>query len=117
MHEFAICERLVEIAIQEVARLQPSPRKVRTVGIAVGGLQQIVPETLETAFEVLTRGTPLEGATLRIRTVPVLVRCRDCRAESEIPPTEFICPQCGGVVLDVLAGREFVLETLEVDDS
>ncbi len=115
MHEFSICERLVEIALDEAAARAPR-RAIRSVKIAVGALQQIVPETLTAAFEFMTRDTSLEGAELKIRIVPVRVRCRQCGAENEVRPAEFICPNCGGVGLDVLSGRDIVLETLEVDE-
>jgi len=117
MHEFSICEQLLRIVLEEWERLTPRPRRLAAVRIAVGRLQQIVPETMQSAFETLARGTPAEGARLELRHVPVRVRCSECGAEREVIPPDFACPACGSVRVTIVAGRDLSIESLEVEDA
>ncbi len=66
MHEFAICQSIVEAVIAESARLSPPAKRVLRADIVVGRLRALVPESLNFAYEILTKGTPAEGSTLRI---------------------------------------------------
>ena len=66
-------------------------------------------------LEVLAKGTIAEGAKIEAVTLPLRVRCRACGAESEIDRRHIACPACGGVNLERLSGREFLVDSLEVD--
>ena len=43
------------------------------------------------------------------------IRCRDCGREGEISRSRIACPSCGSLRLQVLSGKEFLIESLEVD--
>lgn len=108
-----IAEALVSGALEELTRLGKPARIVR-VSIAVGELHQVVEDNLRMACEVLARGTPMEGAPIEIRHVPIIVKCRHCRWQGPIEWPFFVCGECGGGYLDVLSGRELHLERLEI---
>ena len=68
---------------------------------------------LRFAFELLSPGTPAEGAELLIREPPAISRCRQCAASTEIAEMVIDCPQCGSPEIVIEEGRELLLESIE----
>ena len=112
MHELAIADAVVRIACAHAGE-----RRVTKVELKVGRLKQVVPDSLEFAFGLVTEGTVLEGAELEIEDVPARVRCRDCGAEGEVDGFPFGCSSCGSSLVDVVAGEELQVESLELEDN
>src|SRR5918911_2456099 len=110
MHELSIAEAVVEIASRHAAG-----RKVTKVEVKVGRLRQVVPSALEFAFELLTKGTPLEGAELQIEDVPARGRCRGCGTVTEMRAFPLQCAGCGGVDFEIEAGEELLVDALEIE--
>jgi len=108
MHELAIAESLVAAVLERTEQ-----RPVTTVRIRVGKLSGVVADALDFAFEVATAGTPLEGATLEIEQPTGRASCRTCGADFELPDLILLCP-CGSADVEVLAGRELSLGSVEV---
>lgn len=117
MHEYSICEGLVEGVLAEFERLQPRPARLLKAKIAVGKLRQVIPETMAFAYEVITRGTLAEGSELEVEEIPVTCRCQDCDWTGAIEATFFVCGQCSSVRVEVVTGMELELKALEVSDD
>ena len=115
MHEFSICQGIVEAVLDEFAKLDPRPVCVKKVRVVAGRLHQLVPDYLEAAYEVLVKDTEAEGSTLELKFLPVRARCAACTWEGEIQPPVFQCPECEGFDLEVTNGRELYLEQMEVE--
>lgn len=117
MHEMSVAMSLIELA-QEAAASRGCTRLER-VRVEYGALAGIMPEALELCFEVVTRGTPHEGARLELVCLPLRLRCVFCGTvfggegqEARFTP----CPGCGEVVGHVVEqGKE--LRLLEVEAS
>lgn len=60
-------------------------------------------EAAHQLFEMLIRGTPVEGASLAIQWLPARYQCLTCRChfESGEPCEQVLCPQCGEIALVV----------------
>jgi hydrogenase nickel incorporation protein HypA/HybF len=112
VHELSIAEAVVEVAIRHARG-----RQVYQVELKVGHLRQVVPSSLQFAFELLTSGTPLEGAELVIHMVPARGRCRGCRAETTMAHFPLQCSSCGGLDMELLAGEELVVDALELEEE
>jgi hydrogenase nickel incorporation protein HypA/HybF len=112
MHELALAESVVSIALRHAAG-----RRVHRVHLKVGHLRQVVPSALEFAFELLTPGTELEGATLQMEPVAAAGACRRCGAESQLDGFPFACARCGSLELNVIRGEELLVEELELEES
>ena len=41
--------------------------------------------------------------------------CRDCGTEMPLPDFPFMCSSCGGLEVDVTAGEELQVESLEIE--
>jgi hydrogenase nickel incorporation protein HypA/HybF len=111
MHELALARAIVAICGEHT-----SGDRVVRVDVRVGALRQVVPASLAFAFDVLAAGTPAEGAELVIEPVPVRVCCHACACESTVDAFPLACPQCGGIDVDVVAGEECVVESLELEE-
>lgn len=112
MHELALAEAVVSIA-EEHAR----GRRVVRVELEVGRLRQVVPDALGFSFELVARGTAVEGAELAICDVPVRVACRACGCEGEVDEFPFACASCGGVEVEVTDGEQFRVVALELEEE
>jgi hydrogenase nickel incorporation protein HypA/HybF len=73
-------------------------------------------DSVQFYFDFLSQGTLAEGAALRFRRQPGEVTCRDCgHVFAATVPLVASCPGCGGQHLSVSGGREFRVESIEVD--
>ena len=114
MHELSIAQRIVEIAGEEASRHEGG--RVQAVHLRLGPLSGVVADSLLFAWNFACEETPLQGASLEIEAVPVRVRCRSCRAESEAGSEyDLRCPSCGSTATEAVAGRELEITSLEVE--
>jgi hydrogenase nickel incorporation protein HypA/HybF len=111
MHELSIADAIVQIALRHA-----NGRPVSAVEVSVGHLRQVVPSSLEFAFELLCSGTPLEGARLELHEIAPRGRCRECDTESEWNDFPLRCAQCGALDIELLAGGELTVDALELDE-
>ena len=113
MHEMSIVSGILDIALKEARSAEA--RVIRTVEIEVGRLAGVEIPALEFGFEVARRGTLAEEAELVIHEIPGLGYCLECdknvAAESFIPT----CPDCGGLLPEVLQGKELRVRSISVD--
>jgi hydrogenase nickel incorporation protein HypA/HybF len=112
MHELSLAASIADI-VHRHAR----GRRVTRVEVAVGHLRQAVPSALSFGFELVSMGTPLEGAKLAIRQVPVRGCCRICGREVEPEAWPLACPDCSSFELAITGGEELCVEAIEVDDE
>ena len=83
--------------------------------LKVGVMSGVVPELLESAFDTYKKGTLAAEARLEIVRVPVKLRCPDCGGETAREDTDFSCAACGSRRVEIVAGRELVVETIELE--
>jgi hydrogenase nickel incorporation protein HypA/HybF len=107
-------ELSIAASIAHIVRRRAQGRKVTRVKVAVGDLRQVLPSALSFGFELMTMGTPLHGAELRIRQVPLRGRCRICGAEVEPESWPRACPTCSSFELAISGGEELYVESLEL---
>lgn len=114
MHELSVAHALVETVVDAIAGADVV---VREVHVRVGRLCGVVPQALEFCFDVVAEGTPIEGARLVVEPVEVVARCATCATDVQVEGTLLlVCPRCGCVLTEVLAGRELEVGHLVVDD-
>jgi hydrogenase nickel incorporation protein HypA/HybF len=113
MHELSIAASIVE-SVTESAAAYPGSQ-VREVRLRIGALSAVVEDSLQFCWGVSTEGTPLAGAKLVIRAMPVVVHCEACNADSEIGVQSFRCPRCNALTADLRQGRELEIESIEID--
>lgn len=114
MHELSIAQSIVDTALQQADA--HGGRRVLTVGVRVGDTSGVAIDALEFCFEMTTKDTRMEGATLALERVPVRFRCLACSGEFE--PVEFraVCPACGSDLASMIAGDELALAYVELEE-
>ena len=122
MHEYGLMQDVVEVALE--ATWQEGDRDVTQIRIEVGEFLVASRESLETAFEILTRGTRLARSRLEISEVPGHALCEACRFEGSAadlgeglsePPALLLCPRCGAPLL-VTAGADIRIIDVQLED-
>jgi hydrogenase nickel incorporation protein HypA/HybF len=112
LHELAIADSVVRIASRHA-----DGRQVTKVYLKVGHLRQVVPSALTFSFDLVAQGTSVEGAELALEEVPATGKCRACGAESRLESFPLQCGTCGGFDLEIVAGEELYVESLELEDQ
>ena len=90
--------------------------RVDRVVLRIGTLAGVEPDALRFAFDVVSRGTVVEGAVLEIEPVPAVVFCPGCRREFAVDEGSciFTCPGCGDLCGEIRRGRELELSRIEM---
>lgn len=114
MHEMGIAMQILNIVQQSLPPGEPV--RVKAIHIRAGKLTAIVPASLSFCMEVVSKGTVAEGAEMIFIEVPVRVECDQCGEETEIEKPPFACASCGSDRVEIIAGREMVIESIEVTD-
>ncbi|AFM16900.1 Zn finger protein HypA/HybF (possibly regulating hydrogenase expression) [Mycolicibacterium chubuense NBB4] len=108
MHEMALTQSVVDAVCEHAAG-----RRVHSVKLEIGALCAVVPESMEFCFDLATEGTVADGAHLDIAVTPGAAHCRSCGAAFEMADLILLCP-CGSADVEVLAGRELKILSMEV---
>src|SRR5215211_3273792 len=108
MHEMAITQSVIDAVCEHAAG-----RRVHSVRLQVGALCAVVPDSMQFCFGLATQGTIADGARLDIDIRPGSARCRTCGADFALSDPILLCP-CGSADVEVLAGRELRILSMEV---
>ncbi len=116
MHELSIANSLVELATEHAT--QAGADRITSITLRIGALSCVHKSALEFSFELVTQGTLLEGARLRIIDVPVTIFCVPCEQEVELPGIQsFRCPLCNTPSADIRQGKELDIDSIEIIDE
>lgn len=113
MHEMAITQSMVNLVLEEARK--GGARRVTAISLVLGELSGVVGDCVELYFSLMSRDTPAEGAAITIRSVPTRARCRKCATEFGVKDLDWICPECGSVSVELVAGHELFVESIEVE--
>ena len=106
----------MSVALEAAA--QNGARRIIAIDLVIGDLASIVDDSVQFYFDILGKDTIAEGAVLRFRREPATATCLDCGHQFSIgTPLTAVCSACGGIRLRVLGGREFFVESIEVEDE
>jgi hydrogenase nickel incorporation protein HypA/HybF len=108
MHEMAITQSVVDAVCEHAAG-----RRVRCVKLEIGALCAVVADSMQFCFELATQGTVADGASLDVHVQPGVARCRSCANKFELRDLILLC-DCGSADVEVLAGREMKILSMEV---
>jgi hydrogenase nickel incorporation protein HypA/HybF len=112
MHELAIADAIVGVASRHA-----NGRHVSRVDVRVGHLRQVVPDSLQFSFELMSRGTTLDGAELVIEEVPAHTDCRRCGARGVLEEFPAMCGGCGSLDVDLTGGDELLVDSIELEEE
>ncbi|HZQ24149.1 MAG TPA: hydrogenase maturation nickel metallochaperone HypA [Terriglobales bacterium] len=115
MHEMSIASSILEAVASEAARCPGSrPEKV---GVRIGELAAVDPESLRFCFEALIRDTDLQQLELEIEFKPRRHGCSGCGEEFNVIDYNIECPHCGCLNTRCISGDELELVYVEVEQN
>ena len=110
----SIAQSLIDVLKEEM--VSHRVKSLRTVRLNIGQMSAVVPEALSFCFQVITKGTDLEGVKLIMDIVPLMGSCNECGKEFEIVDYQFICARCGSSKINTIGGKDMSIVEMEVDD-
>ncbi len=113
MHELGVTENILQIALEHAKKADA--RRVRRIHLVIGELSGIVDESIQFYFDFVSKATPAEGAQLVFKKPSARFRCRSCGKEFSPRKEEWTCPACQSPGPEIISGREFYMESIEVD--
>jgi hydrogenase nickel incorporation protein HypA/HybF len=116
MHELPVTESILEVVLESAHKA--GARRITAINLVIGDLTSIVDDSIQFYFDILSKETIAEGADLSFQRQPAKAVCLDCGHQFEVgPPLVPICPACSSVRLQVTGGKEFFVESIEVNDD
>jgi hydrogenase nickel incorporation protein HypA/HybF len=108
MHEMSLMQQVIDVIQAQLDEQDEQGQKeiVREVRLEVGMLDIHSEAAFRQAFEVLAKGTRLEGAALELTVEPAVILCTGCGyrgtltegdADPHDPNPYVPCPRCGAI--------------------
>ena len=113
MHELAVTKGLLKICLEEGEKHKI--KKIRKINIKVGELTDLVPACIEYYFNIVSKDTIAENTKINVEKIPVEIKCNKCGYSGVLGKNNYVCPKCKGIVYEITKGKEFYLDTMEVD--
>jgi len=115
MHEVSVMRNLLDI-VGKTAEHEDA-EKVDVIHLRIGEMAGINYDSLQFAFEILSKGTKAEGGRLEYEKVALSAACADCSHEFSPEELVFRCPECGSGRVDIIAGREMEVDYILLDEE
>ncbi len=109
MHELGITRNIVAIVAENAGE-----RIVSRVRLQIGKLSAIMPDAIQFCFDVCSKGTVLEGATLEIDHIEGRAQCNQCDHQFPIQQLAGTCV-CGSRDIRCIAGEELKIKEMEIN--
>jgi hydrogenase nickel incorporation protein HypA/HybF len=113
MHELSVTEEVLNITLDHADKARAA--RVLKVNLVIGELTCFMEESVRFYFDIMSEGTIADKALLSISSIPAMGRCGQCRLEFVPKRTDWLCPRCGGSLHDLISGREFYVESIEIE--
>jgi hydrogenase nickel incorporation protein HypA/HybF len=121
MHEVSVMSSILEQVLAELKKYDVV--SVKELELVVGELTFLSYDPLRFAYEIMTRGTPLEGAELKMIPEEIEVQCPSCGYRGRVDYLEdeayhfsvpvLHCPKCDSKV-EVIRGKRCGVTSMKV---
>lgn len=116
MHEYGITQSIINMVCEHIKSSRyKSPGKVTSIKLVIGELSGVIDESINMYFDVLSLQTPCEGARIVFEKRPAMLECKICNKMFKRNPKTFDCPVCGNGLKLTDHGKEFYVESIEVE--
>ncbi len=108
MHELALCQAIVDTVTRHA-----DGHQAQRVEVRIGHFRQVVPDSLQFSWELLTSGTELDGCRLVIDHVPAVVVCQRCTNATRLDLPILVCGSCESTDVALVSGEEFLVASID----
>jgi len=113
MHELAITQSMLDLVLEQAKKA--GAKEVGKINLVIGEMTGVVEQCVQFYFDFLSKGTSAEGAALSFKVVPTTARCRSCHKNFELKEFDWTCPYCRSNNMEIVAGKELFVESIEVE--
>jgi len=113
MHELAVTESILDIVCRHAERAHAE--RILSINLVIGELSSIVDDSVQFYFDYLSQDTVASGADLVFERLVTTLRCGACGYQWQPSSADWTCPGCGAAKAQVVAGREFYVDSIEVE--
>ncbi len=113
MHELAVTESILAITLNHAEKA--AARRVTDIHLVIGQLSSIVDDSVQFYWDMISENTLAQGAQLHFNRIPARMKCLSCGQVFEMPGRLEPCPTCQSYTLQVTAGEEFYIESIEIE--
>lgn len=113
MHEYPITEQIIKIAEKHCKDANAS--KVKKVKLVIGEYSGYVGDSVHMYFDLIAEGTLCQDAEVEIEHVKPKLKCPKCGEIFAKSMLSFACPKCGADGGPTDIGKEFYIESIEVE--
>ncbi len=125
MHEVSVVTSLVDAVIAELQKY--NVLRVNSITVIIGDMTNLGEEQMSFAYEIVTRGTILEGSEFIVEREPIELECWDCGYKGParvIVDPDFdkhsipvlSCPECGGKI-NVTKGMSCTVKCMDIEEA
>jgi hydrogenase nickel incorporation protein HypA/HybF len=114
MHEFSLALEVINLAQYEAEKNKA--RTVSEITIEIGNISGVEPDAFESALGLLTEGSILEKASIKIVKTSCRGICIACETEFEMNQRMDTCPECGSFPSEISGGKEFRVVSLMIEE-
>lgn len=114
MHELGITQQIVKLAVEHAQQHQAE--KITDLYLVIGELSSVIDESVQFYWDIVAKDTLCEGAKLHFKRLPAELHCLDCDSHYHLDQGELTaCPQCGSTRIEVSQGKEFQLQSIDIE--
>ena len=116
MHELAVTRSILKIVLDHTEK--SGALKVRQIFLRIGEMRNLEEDWIQRYFNQISKGSHAENAIIHFIKVPVVFICKLCNKEffaSFREDKKILCSHCNSFEYDLLSGREFIIEKIEVE--
>jgi hydrogenase nickel incorporation protein HypA/HybF len=113
MHELSITQSMLNLVLEQAEKA--GAKEVGKINLVIGEMTGVVSDCVQFYFDFLSKGTLAEGAALAFEIIPTQARCRVCAKNFELKEFDWTCPYCHGNNMEIVAGKELFVESIEVE--
>jgi hydrogenase nickel incorporation protein HypA/HybF len=112
MHELSIAQNIIEIVTDFAKR--NNAERVTEIVLDIGAVSGVIPENLEFAWEISSKGSVGEGSRLTINFIEAKAICLECKKEFKLEDIYSICEHCGSIRYDIINGKELKVKSIKI---
>ena len=113
MHETRFVNEIFTVLKQELTKDTASGPIL--VNVRLSPFSHVSAETLRESFNMLVQGEKFKAVSLNILPLELPLECKNCKRSTHITKKVFECPFCGSADIDIQMSREFLVESIEVE--
>ncbi len=113
MHEYAVTQSMIKMAVDEANKVNAS--RILEIRLVIGDLSTIIDDSVQMYFDIMSEETIAQGAKLIFKRIKAEFKCKGCGEVFIKPPKGFNCPKCGSLGTPTDVGKEFYIESIEIE--